>query len=247
MQPERQPARKASIALKRPDLFSRRRAPLAAALCLAGAAAILAACGSSSKASTNPTATPGAAGTAQSGRTPGRGFGNRTPPPAIQTSIAQGTPFTGGGLADPTRRAAIQTSIAEGTPFAGRTPSADEQTAVAEGTPFPRGGFGGPGRGRTLTTIAGILNIPEDQLRTELAAPGATIAKVAAAHGVIRTQLGQQFIAATKQALDAQVQSGALTQDQADQALAQIQSNIDSIFDSNGAPPAASTTPGAGQ
>jgi hypothetical protein len=222
--------------LKRHYSLSRPGALFAAALCLAAVAAVGAACGSSSKASTNPTATPGAATTAQAGRTPGgRGFGNRTPSPAIQTSIAEGTPFTG-GVGDPTRRAAIQTSIAEGTPFAGaRTPSAGEQTAIAEGTPFARGGAG---RVRTLTTLAGILNIPEDQLRTELAVPGATIAKVAAAHGVIRTQLGQLFIDATKQALDQQVQSGTLTQDEADQTLAQLQSSLDSIFDSNGAPPA---------
>jgi hypothetical protein len=233
--------------LKRPSSLSRSRALFAAALCLAVVAAAGAACGSSSKASTNATATPGAASTAQAGRTPGgRGFGNRTPPPEIQTSIAQGTPFAGGG--DPTRRAAIQTSIAEGTPATGfgfRTPSADEQTAIAQGTPFARpGGFDGAGRGRTLTTLAGILNVPEEQLRTELAAPGATIAKVSAAHGVIRTQLRQLFIAATKQALDEQVQSGTLTQDEADQALAQLQSSIDSIFDGNGAPPAPG---GAGQ
>lgn len=229
--------------MKRHYLLSRPGALFAAALCLAAVAAVAAACGGSSKASTNPAATPGAATTPQAGRTPGgRGFGNRTPPPEIQTSIAEGTPFAG-GFGDPTRRAAIQTSVAEGTPFAGaRTPNASDLTAIAEGTPFPRaGGFGGAGRGRTLTTLATILNVPEDQLRTELAAPGATIAKVAAAHGVIRTQLRQLFVDATKQALDQQVQSGTLTQDEADQALAQLQSNLDSIFDGNGAPPVAPT------
>ena len=68
---------------------------------------VLAACGSGSSANTAPTGTttPAAAASGQ------RRFGNRTPNPEVQTSIAEGTPaqFAAG-------RPDIQTSIAEGTP-----------------------------------------------------------------------------------------------------------------------------------
>ena len=186
-------------------------------------ASVLAACGSSS-AKTAPPATPTAASARQ------RRIGNRTPSAALQTSIAEGTPAPFAA-----QRAAIQTSIAEGTPApAGRFRNAppDVQTAIAEGT-RPAGGFGI--RGRLLTIIAGVLNEPESQLQTELQVSGATIASVGNAHGFARAALRQAIVDAFNSNTAQQVQSGAITQAQADQMNSQFAATIDSLLDSNGA------------
>jgi hypothetical protein len=169
------------------------------------AATVAAACGGSS-AKSSAASTPAGGQTAPAGadRTPGRGFGNRTPPPAIATSIAEGTPC---------------------------------------------GSFRGPGSGagggvRTLTAVASLLGISEEQLQSELQAAGATIASVAEAHGQDRASLRQALIDATRQRLSDAVASGNTTQDQADQAESQFEANLDSLLDSNGArafaPPTAS-------
>jgi len=222
------------------------RPALAAIAALAVVAAVAAACGGSSSASTaKPTPTsgnPAAAGT------PGRGFGNRTPRPEIQTAIAEGTTFPfGNRTPDP----AIQTAIAEGTtvPFGDRTPNPEIQTAIAEGTPASalfggRGGFGG-GR-QALTAAATVLGIDETQLRNELQAPGATLASVAAAHGQDRSAFRQALIDAVKQRFAAAVTSGSMTQDQANQAESAFESGLDRLLDNPGAtdaPPAPDSTP----
>ena len=122
---------------------------------------------------------------------------------------------------------------ATGTPAASAV--AGEPTSSAEGTPPTRRGTGRP---TTTATIATILNVPEGQLRTELAAPGATFAKVAAAHGVARAQLSEMYIAAIKEMLDAEVRRGTRTRADADQGLEIIRGIVDVILDSNGmAPP----------
>jgi len=173
-------------------------------------AVLAAACGSAtSKSAASSTDTPASSGATSASGAPRRG--NRTPPPAVQTSIAEGTPastFRGGGAA--------QTAIAEGTPA----------SSLGRG-----GGFGG---GRVLNALATILSIDANQLRTELQADGATLATVAAAHGQGRDALKQALIDATKQRLDAAVTSGALTQQMEDQQVTQFTANIDTLVDSNG-------------
>ena len=196
--------------------FSTRRG-VALGLALAAVAIAAAACGGSkSTASSAPTS----AGTPAANATPGRGFGNRTPPPAIQTSIAEGTP-----------RGA----------FRGGTPPAGIETAIAEGT--RPAGFGG---GRVLGTLATLLIIDPRQLRTELQAAGATIASVAQAHGIDRATLRQDLIDAEHQRLADAVSSGRLAQADADAQQGQFEANLDQLMDSNGggqfAPP-----PGAPQ
>jgi hypothetical protein len=153
------------------------------AVCALIAATVLSwACGSS-VAKSNATATTSPA-TAAGGAA---GHGNRTPQPAVQTSIAQGTPRPDFGDGAPGGR--LETAIAEGTP-------AD---AVGRGFGGP-GGFGG---GRALTAAATLLGIDETQLRSELQTSGATIASVAAAHGLDRATLRQGLIEATRQRLAA--------------------------------------------
>ena len=161
-------------------------------------------------------ATPTPVATTASGRLGGR-FGNRTPSAALQTSIAEGTP----------------------PPFRG-TPNAARETAIAEGTPAP--GFGI--RGRLVSELATILNLPAAQLQTELQAPGATIASVGAAHGMARDALRQALIDATRQRVDQLVQTGTITQTQADQNVSQFESNVDAVLDGNGSAGGPPPSPG---
>jgi hypothetical protein len=153
--------------------------------------------------------------------------GNRTPPPAVQTSIAEGTPRAGFGNGTPSGR--LQTAIAEGTPA----------NAAGGGSGGP-GGFGG---GRALTTVATVLGIDQAQLRSELQASGATIASVAAAHGFDRDALKQALIDATRQRLADSVASGAITQDMADQQSSQFETGIDALIDGSGGPPPPPSSP----
>ena len=183
----------------------------AAVATIAVGAVVAAACGGAG-ASTSSTATPGgtSASAAQAGRTPGR-FRNGTPPAAVQTAIAEGTPFGPGN----------------------RTPNADFQTAVAEGTPPSalRGGFGGANGARVTTALAGILGIDEATLRSELQAPGASIEKVALAHGMDRATLRQRLIDAVRQSLNDAVKNGMITQAMADQTASQFEANVDNTLD----------------
>ena len=182
------------------------RIKLSFRVAVAGVAAVAmiaaVACGSGSN---SPATSASSTATPRVGR--GRGFGNRTPDPAIETSIAEGTP----------------------PPFGNRTPPPAIQTAVAEGTPLSalRGGFGG----RELATVAFIIGITPQQLRSELQAPGASIQSVAAAHGKDRATVRQALIDANRQRLAAEVSSGTITQAMADQQQSQFEANVDSLID----------------
>ena len=198
------------IAVKQTRTLSRRLRGAAVAT-ISVAAVVAAACGGAG-ASTSSTATPGgtSASAAEAGRTPGR-FRNGTPPAAVQTAIAEGTPFGPGN----------------------RTPAPDFQTAIAEGTPASalRGGFGGANGARVTTALAGILGIDEATLRSELQAPGASIEKVATAHGIDRAALRQRLIDAVRQSLNDAVKNGTLTQAMADQSASQFEANVDNTLD----------------
>lgn len=188
---------------------SKRRIRLAAAVAGAAAIAIAAtACGGSKSTASGPPTTSSTATAATGNRTPGRGFFNRTPPPAIQTSIAEGTP-----------RAS----------FRNGTPPAAIRTAIAEGT--RPAGFGGA---RLLGAVATALNINLQQLRTELQAQGATLASVAQAHGVNQATLRQDLINAEQQQLASEVSSGRMTQSDATTAQNQFNANVGQMMNTNG-------------
>ena len=173
-----------------------------------------AACGgSNAKSATQSTTTPSTSAAADEARTPGGRFGNRTPPPAIQTSIAQGTPPS----------------------FGNRAPSGAIATSIAQGT--PRSALRGFRGGRVLTDIAAILAIDEAQLRSELQAPSASIEKVAAARGIDRATIRQKLIDAVRLRLNAGVAAGTSTQQMADDQATQFESNIDSTLDEVGGGP----------
>lgn len=207
------------------------------AIMIAGAslAVLAAACGgSSAKSAPAAAATPASAGeTEGAGHGAGGRFGDGTPRPEIQTSIAQGTPPAFG--ADSTPSPDMLTSIAQGTPEgAGHNGGQDGAfaTAIAQGTPASAlRSFGGGGGARVIAALATVLGIDENQLRTELQAAGASIASVAAARGVDRPTLRQKLIDAVRQRLNDAVAAGALTQQQADGQAAQFEQNVDNTID----------------
>jgi len=215
-----------------------------ASAAIVAAALVATACGSpaAKSASSSPTAAGGvqaAPGTRGGGRF--RGLA-----PADQTAAAQGTPLAFGGRTPPPE---VQTSIAEGTPFGfgNRTPPAAVQTAIAEGTPASelRRGAGLGGGGRALAAAASILGIDMAQLQTELAAPGASLEQVAAAHGFARATFKQDLIDAVHARLAQSVSDGTLTQQAADQAASDFDASVDSLLDRIGGltQPEATPTP----
>lgn len=215
-------------------MTTRLRSAQVAASALAILALTFAACGSpgARSASTSPTsaAEQGEAG-GESGGQHGAGGGfEGTPDPAVQTAIAQGTPFAFG---DRTPSADELTSIAQGTPraFGERGRPAEIQTAIAQGTPasaLRRGSFTGE---RALTAAATVFGIDAQQLRSELQAPGASLDTIAAARGMDRATLRQKLIDAVRSTLAQSVAAGSTTQAAADQAASAFESNIDSLID----------------
>jgi hypothetical protein len=100
------------------------------------------------------------------------------------------------------------------------------------GIGFGRGRGGearGGGLGASHEEIAQFLNVTADQLRSEL--NGASLAQVAQNHGSSRAQLIQFLTTQAQQDIAAAVQAGRLTQQQAEQRLADIQSRIEQMVD----------------
>ena len=201
-----------------------------AALAVATLIAITAACGGSSSSAKSSATDPSGSATAPTADSGGRG-GNRTRSPEIQTAIAQGTQVRG----NRTPSAAMATAIAQGTQvFGNRTPSSADATAIAQGTPAGALRRFGGGGARVLASVATLLAIDEAQLRTELQAPGASIEKVAAAHGVDRAKLRQRLIDAVRQRSQDAVASGSISQAMADQNASDFEANIDRTIDAVG-------------
>jgi hypothetical protein len=95
----------------------------------------------------------------------------------------------------------------------------------------------GPGLGMGLANapqqVADFLGITTDQLKTELQANGATLAKVAEAHGKSRDQLKTFITDTAKSKLDDAVKNGDLTQKREDAAVKTLSDNIDKLIDGN--------------
>ena len=101
-------------------------------------------------------------------------------------------------------------------PFGGRGPGHDR-------------GPGGRGFGIAHDQLAQFLGITPEQLRTEL--NGRSLAQVAQAHGRSRDQLIQFIISSVQQRLAVEVQAGRLTQQQADQRVADLRGRVDEMVD----------------
>jgi ribosomal protein S20 len=115
------------------------------------------------------------------------------------------------------------------TALVNRTPPPD-----GEGRPGP-GGPGGPGRDRmrpSLGTVAGIVGLSEDDLRTQLRS-GKTLAAIA---GDKTPQVVEALVNEAQAHLDQAVKDGKLTQAQADERKANLQQRITDMV--NRTPPA---------
>lgn len=101
---------------------------------------------------------------------------------------------------------------------------------------FGRGPKGfGPGLGLqdAPKQLADFLGITTDQLATEMKGDGATLAKVAEAHGKSRDQLKAFIIDTAKAKLDEAVKNGDLTEKHADAFLKMLTDNLDKGVDGN--------------
>jgi len=112
----------------------------------------------------------------------------------------------------------------------------DDRPGLFHGGPkhggFPMGGHGfGFGFPDAADKLADFLGISQDQLKTELQADNATLATVAEAHGKSRDDLKAFIRDGAKAKLDEAVANGDLTQKREDDALAQLDANLDEIID----------------
>jgi hypothetical protein len=118
----------------------------------------------------------------------------------------------------------------------------------AGGMPSVTPGAGPPGGmpfvGGASEEFAAFLGISLEQLQSELGAEGATPASVAQAHGRSREELKTFFIEQLQAQLSQAVSAGTMSQQDADNMAAGLESSIDGIIDGEmrlggpGAPPA---------
>ena len=99
-----------------------------------------------------------------------------------------------------------------------------------------RGGFGGRGH-LNPETVAGILGLSPDGLRTQLQA-GKTLAQIAATQSISKATLIDKLVAAAKTQLAADVKSGEITQAQSDAATstltAEVTKRVDEVHQGRG-------------
>ena len=116
-----------------------------------------------------------------------------------------------------------------------------DQNLPRRGPGFPGGmGMHGPrpvlGPRLHPAQVAKILGITPQELRTQLEA-GKTLAQIAAAQGISKTDLVNKLVAAAKADLAAAVKSGRITQAQADKISANLQARITKHVDEVGPGP----------
>jgi polyhydroxyalkanoate synthesis regulator phasin len=87
-------------------------------------------------------------------------------------------------------------------------------------------GPGGPAGRLALDTAADTLGMTEDDLRTALQEDGASLASVAEAQGVAVDDLVAALVQAARDHVAEEVQEGDLTQEEADQRLADLEARI---------------------
>ncbi len=117
------------------------------------------------------------------------------------------------------------------------------------GKPFHgRPGWGRPGKfGDLWLAAAQKLGLTVDQLRAELRA-GKSLAQIAQEKGVGRDDLKAALLQAARNRIQQAQQQGRLTQQQADQILSRLESQIDRLIDAtprprHGQPPGPTPTP----
>lgn len=96
------------------------------------------------------------------------------------------------------------------------------------------GWHGSHGDWHGLETAAQALGMTEDELRTALQADGASLAKIAQDRGVAVDTVVDALAADVRERLGEAVKEGRLTQEQADQRLADLQQQVTDWVDSTG-------------
>ena len=176
------------------------------------------------------------------------------------TSTATVTPDAGTAERVAARVSALKTALAglvtDGTLTQAQ---ADEVATTLSTSDALRGGGRGHGhhgvRGGHLSheAVASVLGITTEELRT-LRQAGKTLAQIAQAEGISRSDLISRLVAAAKEQLAADVTAGRITQAQADAKAATLTADVTARVDQvktgrggrRGAPDAAATTaPGA--
>lgn len=84
-----------------------------------------------------------------------------------------------------------------------------------------------------LSTAANKLGLTTSQVRAELR-QGKSLAQVASDHGVSRDDLKNALLQTARTNANALVQQGVLTQEEADRAVTDVQSNLDNLIDRTG-------------
>ena len=112
---------------------------------------------------------------------------------------------------------------------------ADEVATTLDQADLGGGGHGGGhGGGRDLAAAATALSMTEEDLRTALEADGATLATVAEEHGVAVDTLIDALVTAGQERINQAVADGDLTQEQADERLADLETRITDRVNSTG-------------
>ncbi|GAB3308872.1 hypothetical protein GCM10027451_18260 [Geodermatophilus aquaeductus] len=93
-------------------------------------------------------------------------------------------------------------------------------------------GHGGPGRGLDLSVAADTLGLSEDDLRTALEADDASLATVAGDRGVAVDDLVAALLQAAQERLDDAVADGRLTQEEADERAADLETRLTDLVES---------------
>jgi polyhydroxyalkanoate synthesis regulator phasin len=102
---------------------------------------------------------------------------------------------------------------------------ADEVAATLDEAGIGHGG-GHRGGGFDLSAAATALGMTDDELRTALEADGTTLADVAEQQGVEVGALVDALVAAQQERIAAAVEDGRITQEQADQRLADLEERV---------------------
>jgi hypothetical protein len=121
------------------------------------------------------------------------------------------------------------------------SPTATSPSAAASSSATPLPGFtpGAGPRGQAFFTggatqeFADFLDIPLDQLQSELDEEGATPASVAEAHDRTREELKTFFTEQQQERLSEAVAAGTMTQDDADSMMERFATTIDDMIDGN--------------
>ena len=132
-------------------------------------------------------------------------------------------------------REALQDLVDDGTISAAQA----DAVAADLASSLPHPGPGGPGwhhrhPGFDGEVLAGLLGIDVETLRSDLR-DGKTVAEIAAEHGVDVQTVVDSLVAEAKAHLDLSVESGRLTQEEADSKLAEVTERI-TDFVHNGRP-----------